>query len=192
VRRLPPVLLVLAALPGAALAQLPADDPIPPITLPTDTGTTGTTDTTPATDTTPPPATDTQPPAETTAETQPPATTAATAPPPPSVRRSPVLEFTIATRADARGRDTLLLQPTGKAAAGMATLRLVKGNRKLASGLLATSGTKPLKLRLTLKRKDRRLLSRKHALKVRLSISLTDIDGHSAHAAKSFTLRSGS
>jgi hypothetical protein len=151
--------------PTASPTEVPGDDGIPVVTQPPPTTTT---------DTTPPPTT-------TTTTTLPPP------PPPPGLQ----LKYAFGKKADRKGRLTLTLQPTRKAAAGTATLRLVKGNRKLASGLLATSGTKPLKLVLKLKRKDLLTLRRKHSLKVKLSISLTDITGKSKHSSVTFTLRPG-
>jgi hypothetical protein len=111
-------------------------------------------------------------------------------PPPGPDRTKPRLSLTFAKTADNRGRYRLALAPTGEAAAGRATLRLAKkGGRKLASGLLATSGNKPLKLVLKLKRKDLLTLRRRHSLRVKLTISLEDIAGNVARASKTFTLR---
>jgi hypothetical protein len=105
-------------------------------------------------------------------------------------RTPPRLKVTFATRADRKGRYTVKLAAAGEAAAGNATLRLATGSkRKLASGLLATSGTKPLKLVIRLKRKDLALLKRKHKLRVTLTVSLTDIAGNTARGKKTFTLR---
>jgi hypothetical protein len=96
----------------------------------------------------------------------------------------------LSTRADRKGRYTVKLAAAGEAAAGNATLRLATGSkRKLASGLLATSGTKPLKLVIRLKRKDLALLKRKHKLRVTLTVSLTDIAGNTARGKRTFTLR---
>jgi hypothetical protein len=126
----------------------------------------------------------------------PPATTGATPiPPPPRPpagpdRTKPVLKLTFAKTADRRGRYRLSLKATGEAAAGRATLRLAKKRgRRLASGLLATSGSKPLKLVLKLKPKDLRTLKRRHRLRVKLTISLEDIAGNTARTSKTFTLR---
>jgi len=131
----------------------------------------------------PPPPTDTTP-------TSPPATTTTTTTTTPVDRTPPRLKVTFATRADRRGRYTLKLAAAGEAAAGTATMRLARGSkRKLASGLLATSGTKPLKVILKLKRKDLELLKRRHKLRVRLTVSLTDLAGNTARGGKTFTLR---
>jgi hypothetical protein len=82
------------------------------------------------------------------------------------------------------------LAAAGEAAAGRATLRLAGGKKRtLASGLLATGGSKPLTLVIRLKRKDLALLKRKHKLRVILSVSLTDVAGNTAKGSKSFTLR---
>jgi hypothetical protein len=105
-------------------------------------------------------------------------------------RTPPRLKVTFAKRADRRGRYSIRLAAAGEAAAGRATLRLAKGSkRRLASRLIATSGTKSLKLVLKLKRKDLRLLRRKHALRVTLTVSLTDLAGNTANGRKTFTLR---
>jgi hypothetical protein len=157
--------------------EAPADDPaLPPVTqryLPQ-------CDPTPVPAPPPPP----PPPATT-------PTTDATPPPAPLVDRTPpTLKVTFARRVDRRGRYTLRLRPAGEAAAGRATLRLAKGRRrKLASGLLATSGNRPLKLVIKLRRKDLRLLRRRHRLRVKLSVSLTDVAGNTARGSKTFTLR---
>jgi len=131
----------------------------------------------------PPPTTDTTP--------TPPPTTNTTPTPPPGVDRTPPrLKVTFAKRADRRGRYAIKLAAAGEAAAGRATLRLAKGRkRRLASRLIATSGTKSLKLVLKLKRKDLRLLRRKHRLRVTLTVSLTDLAGNTANGRKTFTLR---
>ena len=82
------------------------------------------------------------------------------------------------------------LGQAGEAAAGNATLRLATGSkRKLASGLLATSGGKPLKLVIRLKRNDLALLKRRGKLPVTLTVSLTDVAGNTARGKKTFTLR---
>jgi hypothetical protein len=150
----------------ASPTEVPPDDapvPVQPVPPPT------TTDTTP----TPPPTTNTTP----------------TTTPGPD-RKPPRLKVTLATRADRKGRYTVKLAAAGEAAAGNATLRLATGKkRKLASGLLATSGTKPLKLVIRLKRKDLALLKRKHKLRVTLTVSLTDIVGNTARGKRTFTLR---
>lgn len=132
-----------------------------------------TTDTT----TTPPPTTNTTPVTTTTPTT-------------PLDRTPPILRVTFATRVDRKGRYTVKLGPAGEAAAGTATLRLATGSkRRLASGLLATSGTKSLKLVIKLKRKDVALLRRKRRLRVTLTVSLTDVAGNTARGKKTFTLR---
>jgi hypothetical protein len=117
--------------------------------------------------------------------------TTSTTPTPPAVDRTPPkLKVTFATRADRRGRYTVKLGPAGEAASGTATLRLATGSkRKLASGLLATSGSKSLKLVIKLKRKDLALLKRKRKLRVTLTVSLTDVAGNTAKGKKTFTLR---
>jgi hypothetical protein len=132
----------------------------------------------------PPPTTDTTPTTTTTPTTN---TTLTT---PPLDRTPPILRVTFATRADRKGRYTVKLGPAGEAAAGTATLRLATGSkRKLASGLLATSGSKSLKLVIKLKRKDLALLKRKGKLRVTLTVSLTDVAGNTARGKKTFTLR---
>jgi hypothetical protein len=141
--------------------------PPPPQPPPTTTGTTST----------PPPTTTT------------PATTVPTTPQPVD-HTPPFLKLTLGTRADRKGRYTVKLAATGEAAAGSATLRLATGGRrKLASGLLASSGLQPLKLVLRLKKKDLALLKRKRKLRVTLTVSLTDVAGNTARGKKTFTLR---
>jgi hypothetical protein len=148
--------------PATSPAEVPADDAIPPA------------QTTP-TDTTPAP---------------PPPTTNTTPLPPPAVKKPIVKLTSFSKRLDRKRRFTLKLQPVGEPASGRATLRLAKkGGRVLVSGLLATSGNKPLILRIKLKAKDVAMLKRKRSLKVKLTISLTDIAGHKASATKTFTLR---
>ena len=140
--------------------DLPALPPPPPTT---------TTDTTPAP---PPPTTDTTP------------------TPPPVDRTPPRLKVTFATRVDRKGRYTVKLAATREAAAGTATLRLATGSRrKLASGLIATSGTRAVKLVIRLKKKDLALLRRKRKLRVTLAVKLTDLAGNTAKGSKTFTLR---
>jgi hypothetical protein len=147
----------------ASPPEVPPDDAIVPVLPP------------------PPPPTDTTP-------TPPPTTN--TTPTPGPDRTPPRLKVTFATRADRKGRYTVKLAAAGEAAAGNATLRLATGKkRKLASGLLATSGTKPLKLVIRLKRKDLALLKRKGKLRVTLTVSLTDVAGNTARGKRTFTLR---
>jgi hypothetical protein len=107
------------------------------------------------------------------------------------VVKKPIVKLvSFAKRLDRKGRYALKLKAVGEAAAGRATLRIATGNRrKLVSGLLATSGNKPLVLRIKLKATDLAMLKRKHQLKVKLSISLTDIAGHTVSTSKTFTLR---
>jgi hypothetical protein len=82
------------------------------------------------------------------------------------------------------------LAAAGEPASGSVVLRLTsKRKRKLASHLIATSGTKSLKLVLRLKRKDFNTLRRKHKLRVRLTVLLHDAAGNRARASKTFTLR---
>jgi hypothetical protein len=136
-----------------------------------------------------PPPTDTTPTTTTTGTTTTGTTNTVPTTPGPD-RTPPRLKVTFATRADRKGRYTVKLAAAGEAAAGNATLRLATGSkRKLASGLLATSGTKPLKLVIRLKRKDLALLKRKHKLRVTLTVSLTDVAGNTARGKKTFTLR---
>jgi hypothetical protein len=105
-------------------------------------------------------------------------------------RTAPRLKITLSTRVDRNRRYTVKLAAAGEPAKGSAVLRLTsKGKRKLASGLIATSGRKSLKLVLRLKRKDFNLLRRKHKLRVRLTVTLSDVAGNKAHASKTFTLR---
>jgi hypothetical protein len=138
---------------------------------------------------TPPTTTDTTPTTTTTTTSTTPTTTVPTSPPPVD-RTPPFLKLTLGTRADRKGRYAVKLAATGEAAAGSATLRLATGTRrKLASGLLASSGSKPLKLVLRLKKKDLALLKRKHKLRVTLTVSLTDIAGNTARGKRAFTLR---
>ncbi|MDX6656600.1 MAG: hypothetical protein QOH62_1393 [Solirubrobacteraceae bacterium] len=113
------------------------------------------------------------------------------APAPKAVVKKPIVKLvSFATRLDRKGRYALKLKAVGEAAAGRATLRIATGNRrKLVSGLLATSGNKPLVLRIKLKATDLAMLKRKHQLKVKLSISLTDVAGHTVSTSKTFTLR---
>jgi hypothetical protein len=113
------------------------------------------------------------------------------APPKPAVVKKPIVKLTFfSKRLDRKRRFTLKLKPVGEPAAGRATLRLATGKRrKLVSGLLATSGNKPLVLRIKLKPKDVAALKRKRRLKVKLTISLTDVAGHTTRASKAFTLR---
>jgi hypothetical protein len=133
---------------------------------------------------TPPPPPPPPPPTTTTT------TTTTTTPPPPVDRTPPTLRVTFATRVDRRGRYTLKLAPAREAASGSATLRLATGGRrKLASGLLATSGVKAMKLVLRLSSRDLKLLKRRHKLRVRLTVSLTDVAGNTARGTKAFTLR---
>ena len=138
------------------------------------------------------PGTQPSPPPPTTTDTTPvpPPTTNTTPTTPGPDRTAPILKITFATRVDRKGRYTLKRAPAGEAAAGNATLRLATGKkRKLASGLLATSGNKSLKLVIRLKRKDLALLKRKHKLRVKLTVSLTDVAGNTARGSKTFTLR---
>jgi hypothetical protein len=117
-------------------------------------------------------------------------TTTPPPPPPPADRTAPRLKITLSTRVDRKRRYMVKLAAAGEPAKGSAVLRLTsKGKRKLASGLIATSGKKSLKLVLRLKRKDFNLLRRKHKLRVRLTVSLADVAGNKAHASKTFTLR---
>jgi hypothetical protein len=125
-------------------------------------------------------------------EATPPTTTGTdtTPVPPPVDRTAPRLKVTFAKRADRRGRYTIKLAAAGEAAAGRVTLRLATGSRrKLASRLIATSGSKSFKLVLKLKRKDLALLRRKRKLRVTLTVSLTDVAGNTARGHKTFTLR---
>jgi len=76
---------------------------------------------------------------------------------------------TFATRADRKG--PLTVKPRGRRRSGRRKRpRCGFGHRQKAqgsaSGLLATSGTKPLKLVISLKRKDLALLKRKRKLRV--------------------------
>jgi hypothetical protein len=159
-------------LPAAASpTEVPSDDalgtspPPPPPPPPTTTGTTPT----------PPPTT---------------GTTNTTPTTPLLDRKAPRLKVTFAKRADRRGRYTIRLAAAGEAAAGRATLRLAKGSRRsLGSRLIATSGSRSLKLVIRLKRKDLRLLKRRHKLRVTLTVSLTDVAGNRASGRKTFTLR---
>jgi hypothetical protein len=133
----------------------------------------------------PPPPPPPPPTTATTTETTPPPP-----PPPPVDRTAPRLKITLSTRVDRNRRYTVKLAAAGEPAKGSAVLRLTsKGKRKLASGLIATSGKKSLKLVLRLKRKDFNLLRRKHKLRVRLTVILSDVAGNKAHASKTFTLR---
>jgi hypothetical protein len=136
------------------------------------------------------------PPPTTTTETTPPPTTTTTTttppppPPPPVDRKPPTLKVTYSTRVDHKGRYTLRFRAAGEPATGRATLRLATGKRrKLVSGVLATSGRYAFKLTLRLRSKDFRLLRRKHRLRVRLTVVLTDKSRNSAHSVKVFTLR---
>jgi hypothetical protein len=125
------------------------------------------------------------PPTTTTTTTTPPPP-----PPPPVDRTAPRLKVTLSTRVDRKRRYTVKLAAAGEPAKGSAVLRLTsKGKRKLASGLIATSGKRSVKLVLRLKRKDFHLLRRKHKLRVRLTVSLSDVAGNRARASKTFTLR---
>ena len=122
--------------------------------------------------------------------TTPPTTTNTTPTTPPVDRTPPRLKVTFAPPCRSQGALHGELGPAGEAAAGTATLRLATGSkRKLASGLLATSGTKSLKLVIKLKRKDLALLKRKGKLRVTLTVSLTDVAGNTARGKKTFTLR---
>ena len=123
--------------------------------------------------------------------TLPPPTTTVTTPTIPPVDRTPPrLRVTYATRADRRGRYTVKLASAGEAASGSAVLRLATGaKRRLATGLIATSGSKPVKLVIRLKRKDLALLRRRGRLRVTLAVSLTDLAGNTARGSKTFTLR---
>jgi hypothetical protein len=118
----------------------------------------------------------------------PPPTTTTLPPPPPVDRTPPRLKVTFATRVDRRGRYTVRLATTGEAASGSAVLRLATG-RRLATGLIGTAGSRPVKLVIRLKRKDLALLRRRHSLRVRLTVSLTDLAGNTVRRAKTFTLR---
>jgi hypothetical protein len=121
--------------------------------------------------------------AQTGTTTQPP-------PPPPVDRKAPRLKLTLSKRVDRKRRYTVKLAAAGEPASGSVVLRLTsKGKRKLASRLIATSGTKALKLVLKLKRKDFNTLRRKHKLRVRLTVLLHDAAGNRARASKTFTLR---
>jgi hypothetical protein len=121
--------------------------------------------------------------AQTGTTTQPP-------PPPPVDRKAPRLKLTLSKRVDRKRRYTVKLAAAGEPASGSVVLRLTsKGKRKLASRLIATSGTKALKLVLKLKRKDFNTLRRKHKLRVRLTVLLRDAAGNTARASKTFTLR---
>jgi hypothetical protein len=117
-------------------------------------------------------------------------TTTPPPPPPPVDRTPPRLRATFATRVDRRGRYTLRLQAVGEPASGSAVLRLAGGSRRrLATRRIATGGRTAFNVVLKLTSKDFRLLKRKHKLRVRLTVSLTDLAGNRASAAKSFTLR---
>jgi hypothetical protein len=132
----------------------------------------------------PPPPPPPPPPTTTTTTTTPPP------PPPPVDRKPPTLRVTYSTRVDRKGRYTLRFRAAGEPATGRATLRLATGKRrKLVSGVLATSGRHAFKLTLRLRSKDFRLLRRKHRLRVRLTVVLTDKARNSAHSVKVFTLR---
>jgi hypothetical protein len=132
----------------------------------------------------PPPPPPPPPPTTTTTTTTPPP------PPPPIDRKPPTLKVTYSTRVDRKGRYTLRFKAAGEPATGRATLRLATGKRrKLVSGVLATSGRHAFKLSLRLRSKDFRLLRRKHRLRVRLTVGLTDKSRNSAHSVKVFTLR---
>ena len=132
----------------------------------------------------PPPPPPPPPPATTTTTTTPPP------PPPPVDRKAPTLKVTYTTRVDRKGRYTLRLRAAGEPATGRATLRLAtRKRRKLVSGVMATSGRHAFKLTLRLRSKDFRLLRRKHKLRVRLTVVLTDKSRNSAHSVKVFTLR---
>jgi hypothetical protein len=136
----------------------------------------------------PPPAPPPPPPPPTTATIT--TTTPPPPPPPPVDRTAPKLKVTLSTRVDRKRRYTVRLTATGEPATGSAVLRLASGKkRRLASRRIATSGTKSLKLVLRLSRKDFNLLRRKHKLRVRLTVSLTDVAGNRALASKTFTLR---
>lgn len=121
--------------------------------------------------------------------TTPGATTTTTTP--PAVDRTPPrLKLTLATRVDRKRRYTVKLAAPGEKSTGSVILRLATGSRrKLASKRLATGGTRSLKLVLRLTRKDFNLLKRRHRLRVRLTVSLSDAAGNTARAARSFTLR---
>jgi hypothetical protein len=153
---------------AASPTEVPSDDSVTPVP------------------TTPPPTTPV-----TTPTTTPPATTpTTTTPPPPVDRTAPRLKVTLSKRVDRKRRYTVKLAAAGEPASGSAVLRLTsKGKRKLASGLIATSGTKSLKLVLKLKRKDFNTLRRKHKLRVRLTVLLRDVAGNTARVSKTFTLR---
>jgi hypothetical protein len=117
-------------------------------------------------------------------------TTTPPPPPPPVDRKAPRLKLTLSKRVDRKGRYTVKLAAAGEPASGSIVLRLTsKGKRKLASRLIATSGTKSLKLVLKLKRKDFNTLRRKHKLRVRLTVLLRDVAGNTARVSKTFTLR---
>ena len=110
---------------------------------------------------------------------------------PKAVVKKPIVKFAFfSKRLDRKRRFTLKLKPVGEPAAGRATLRMAtKRGRTLVSGLLATSGNKPLVLRIKLKPKDVVELRRKRSLKVTLTIALTDIAGQTTRASRTFTLR---
>jgi hypothetical protein len=119
-----------------------------------------------------------------------PGTTTTPPPPPPVDRTAPRLKLTLSTRIDRKRRYTVRLAAAGEPATGSAVLRLTsKGRRTLASRRIATNGRTSLKLVLTLKRKDFDLLRRRHRLRVRLTVSLSDAAGNTARASKTFTLR---
>jgi len=152
---------------AASPTEIPSDDSVTPFPPPA------------------PPPPPPPPPTTTTTTTTPPPP-----PPPPVDRTAPRLKVTLSTRVDRKRRYTVKLAAAGEPAKGSAVLRLTsKGTRKLASRRIATSGKKSLKLVLRLTRKDFNLLRRKHKLRVRLTVSLSDVAGNNAHASKTFTLR---
>jgi hypothetical protein len=105
-------------------------------------------------------------------------------------RTPPRLKVTYATRVDRKGRYTVRLASAGEAASGSAVLRLATGKRRrLATGLIGTAGSRPVKLVIKLKRRDLALLRRRHRLRVNLAVSLTDLAGNTARGSKTFTLR---
>ena len=126
------------------------------------------------------------PPTTTTTTTSPPPP-----PPPPVDRTPPRLRVIYATRADRKGRYKLTFAAAGEKATGRVMMQLLVGKRKrtLARARFTTAGTKSVHLVLRLKRKDLALLKRKHRLRMRLTVSLTDVAGNTAAGRKTLTLR---
>ena len=63
-----------------------------------------------------------------------------------------------------------------------------KGHRKLRSKRVRTAGA-AMRVRLVLTKRDRRLLTRRHKLRVRVTAVLKDAAGNRASATRTFTLR---